>query len=97
MVAQAGQRRGDRAQGRSGQRDSLTQPPPTARPGARDDLSTLDQSSAACRSLTLGLQTDGLADRDADERGGSMERLISLSCVLELAGQLRDSARCQPR
>ena len=31
---------------------SLTRPPPTARPHARDDLSTLDQSSAACISLT---------------------------------------------
>jgi hypothetical protein len=43
--------------------------------------------------LAAGAAADGLLDLAADERWGSMERAHFLSRALELAGQLRDSAR----
>lgn len=43
--------------------------------------------------LAVGAAADGLLDLAADERWGSMERAHFLSRALELAGQLRDSAR----
>ncbi len=43
--------------------------------------------------LAAGAAADGLLNLAADERWGSMERAHFLSRALELAGQLRDSAR----